>query len=67
VLLVFYFHGGGLRGGGKDEIQFKEDFLELSNKEVALASVGYPLKGDLKERKDIFETEMRMLIFAQAF
>lgn len=65
--LVVYFHGGGLRGGDKGRIQFKEDFLALPERGVAFASVGYPLMGDLKERKGLSEMDKRLLIYDQTF
>lgn len=44
--LIVLFHGGGFKYGDKGGIPFKEEFLRLTEKGYAVASVGYPLLGD---------------------
>lgn len=44
--LIIFFHGGAFKAGNKSQIPFKHDLLRLSEKNIAIASVGYPLLGD---------------------
>ncbi|MBC2602364.1 alpha/beta hydrolase [Puniceicoccus vermicola] len=43
---IVYFHGGGFVKGSKEGIAFRDQFMDLLKKDIAVISAGYPFLGD---------------------